>query len=202
MWSLRKLRQNRIVLTAETDIMQALQNGDEGAMEMLFRNYYRRLCTYTNTILNDPDESEEIVQQVFVQMWEKRETMQINTSVQSYLFRAVRNNSLNRIKHEKVRRQYVDEVTSLANDSEPASGMTFHNELQSQIMKAIESLPEQCRLIFKLSRFEELKYAEIADQLGISVKTVENQMGKALRIMRESLKDYLVIISIFLSFYL
>lgn len=182
--------------------MQALQNGDEGAMEMLFRNYYRRLCTYTNTILNDPDESEEIVQQVFVQMWEKRETMQINTSVQSYLFRAVRNNSLNRIKHEKVRRQYVDEVTSLANDSEPASGMTFHNELQSQIMKAIESLPEQCRLIFKLSRFEELKYAEIADQLGISVKTVENQMGKALRMMRESLKDYLVIISIFLSFYL
>jgi RNA polymerase sigma-70 factor (ECF subfamily) len=190
------------VLSKETDILQALQHGDDKAMETLFRCYYKRLCTYANTLVNDSDESEEIVQQVFVQMWEKRETMEITTSVQSYLFRAVRNNSLNRIKHEKVRRIYADEVNALSGNSEPAATMTFQNELQMQIHSAIESLPEQCRLIFKLSRFEELKYAEIADQLGISVKTVENQMGKALRIMRDKLKDYLLVLAIFLSFYI
>ncbi|MBL0102380.1 MAG: RNA polymerase sigma-70 factor [Bacteroidetes bacterium] len=197
-----KLRQISPVLTEETEILQALQHGDENAMESLFRNYYKRLCTYANTLLNDSDESEEIVQQVFVQMWEKREQMEINTSVPAYLFRAVRNNSLNRIKHQKVRRMYAEEVTALSSNSEPSSAMTFRNELQSQIHSAIESLPEQCRLIFKLSRFEELKYSEIAEQLGISIKTVENQMGKALRIMREKLKDYLPLLAIFLSFYL
>ena len=86
--------------------------------------------------------------------------------------------------------------------SEPATVTTFHNELQNQIHVAIESLPEQCRLVFKLSRFEELKYAEIAEQLGISIKTVENHMGKALKIMREQLKDYLTVWLLFISLYI
>ena len=97
---------------------------------------------------------------------------------------------------------HAEEVTALAQQSEPATETTFHNELQSQIQVAIESLPEQCRLVFKLSRFEELKYSEIAEQLGISVKTVENHMGKALKIMRERLKDYLVVWLLFVSLYI
>lgn len=193
---------SRVVFTNEQELVQALQNGDERAVEALFKSLYQRLCNYANTILNDIYESEEVVQQVFVQLWEKRETMEITTSVQSYLFRAVRNTSLNKIKHAKVRQIYAEEVTAMAQQSEPATVTTFHNELQNQIHVAIESLPEQCRLVFKLSRFEELKYAEIAEQLGISIKTVENHMGKALKIMREQLKDYLTVWLLFISLYI
>lgn len=191
-----------VVFTNEQELVQALQNGDERAVETLFKSLYQRLCNYANTILNDIYESEEVVQQVFVQLWEKRETMEITTSVQSYLFRAVRNTSLNKIKHEKVRRIYAEEVSALAQQSEPATVTSFHNELQNQIHVAIESLPEQCRLVFKLSRFEELKYAEIAEQLGISLKTVENHMGKALKLMREQLKDYLAAWLLFILLYI
>lgn len=190
------------MFTDEAELLNALQMGDERAMESLFRESYQRLCNYANTILNDIDESEEVVQQVFVQLWEKREKMEISTSVQSYLFKSVRNTCLNKIKHAKVRQIYAEEVTALSQHSEPATETTFHNELQSQIHAAIESLPEQCRLVFKLSRFEELKYSEIAEELGISVKTVENHMGKALRIMKEKLKDYLVVWLLFVSLYI
>ncbi len=190
------------MISDDNNLLQALRDDDEKAMEMLFREYYQRLCNYANTILNDKDESEEAVQQLFIQLWEKRKTMEIRTSLQSYLFRSLRNSCLNKIKHQKVRQLYANETVALANNEEPSSSLTLHSELENQISVAIESLPEQCRLIFKMSRFEELKYSEIADQLGISVKTVENQMGKALRIMRDKLKDYLVIFLILYSFYL
>ena len=117
----------RVVFTNEQELVQALQNGDEKAVESLFKSLYQRLCNYANTILNDIDESEEVVQQVFVQLWEKRETMEITTSVQSYLFRAVRNTSFNKIKHAKVRQIYAEEVTAMAQQSEPATVTTFHN---------------------------------------------------------------------------
>lgn len=184
----------------EQHIVQAIRQGDERVFESLFRNHYQPLCRYATTLINDPDEAEEIVQQVFIQIWERREALEINLSIQAYLYKAVRNSSLNKIKHGKVRRLYAEEVTALTSQSEPASEMTFQNELQKQIHSAIESLPEQCRIIFKLSRFEELKYAEIAEHLSISVKTVENQMGKALKIMREQLKDYLPLVIMFFSF--
>lgn len=188
------------MISKDPDIVEALRQGNQKAMESLFKSYYQRLCSYAHTFLKDSDEAEEAVQQVFIQLWERRERMEINTSLQSYLFRAVRNTSLNKIKHGKVRQIYAEEVKSLHAQAEPATTITFANELQKQIHSAIESLPEQCRLIFKLSRFEELKYAEIATQLGISVKTVENQMGKALKIMREKLQEYMIWIVLFLSF--
>lgn len=191
---------DKTVITNEPELLLALRQGDGKAYESLFKSYYRRLCSYANTLVDDPDESEEIVQQVFIHVWERRESLEINLSLQAYLFKAVRNSSLNKIKHGKVRQLYAEEVSALSSKSEPATQITFQNELQEQIHHAIESLPEQCRIIFKLSRFEELKYAEIADHLGLSIKTVENQMGKALKIMREKLKDYLPLLIFFLSF--
>ena len=129
--------------------------------------------------------------------------MEITVSVKSYLYRAVRNASLNSIRHHKVRQLYTTEQEFLSQSSEPASQLSYENELKTEIQKAIDGLPEQCRLIFKLSRFEEMKYKEIAEQLGISVKTVENQMGKALRVLREKLKDYMmhIILLIYFQFY-
>jgi RNA polymerase sigma-70 factor (ECF subfamily) len=185
-----------------SDIVTALRNDDEKTIESLFRSHYDPMCNYAFTILKDKDDSEEVVQQVFIHLWERRHLMEINTSIQSYLFRSVRNACLNRIKHAKVRSVYAEEISAIAQNSEPADQISTQKELQKQIHSAIDSLPEQCRLVFKLSRFEELKYSEIAEQLGISVKTVENHMGKALRIMREKLSDYLVIFYAMLIYYL
>jgi RNA polymerase sigma-70 factor, ECF subfamily len=140
-------------------------------------------------------EAEEIVQGVFLTFWEKRHRIEIHTSIHTYLFRMVRNTSLNTLKHAKIKQKHAcEELASSSEVSESVSQTILSNELQERIGQAIEKLPEQCRLVFKLSRFEELKYAEIATQLNISVKTVENQIGKALKIMREQLHEYLPLI--------
>lgn len=182
----------------QSEIDHAWQR-DEKAFEALFKSLYPSLCQHANALLNDADEAEETVQNVFINLWEKRSEMEINVSVKSYLYKAVRNASLNRLKHAKVRQLYVMEQESLAISSPPAVETSLHKELDQQIMQAIASLPEQCRVIFKLSRFEEMKYSEIAETLGLSVKTVENQMGKALKILREKLSDYLVLILVLLN---
>jgi RNA polymerase sigma-70 factor (ECF subfamily) len=136
-------------------------------------------------------------------VWEKRETLAIRTSVRPYLYAMVRNACLNILKHEKIKQKYVGEEMALADRShDSVADAVASNELEYRIKVAMEELPEQCRMVFKLSRFEELKYAEIADQLNISIKTVENHMGKALRIMREQLKDYLPVIIVLLNGFL
>ncbi len=179
----------------DRNIVEALRQGDEQVFETIFRTYYERLCNYANTILNDMDEAEEMVQSAFLTVWEKHDTLEIHTSVKSYLYRAVHNSCLNRVKHYKVRKTYGDSVknqTELLHDD--ASQDLIGSELDAIVANAIDSLPDQCRLVFKLSRFENLTYAEIAEQLGISVKTVENHMVKALKVLREKLKDYLPVL--------
>jgi len=176
----------------DKELIIGLRNGDELAFESIFKNYYERLCNYANTIINDMDEAEEMVQGTFLSLWEKHENVEIHTSMKSYLYRAVHNNCLNRIKHYKVRQEHSQELKyqseySTDNASQDLIGM----ELEQQINLAIDSLPPQCSKVFKLSRFENLTYAEIAEQLDLSVKTIDNQMGKALKILREKLKDYL-----------
>jgi len=159
---------------------------------MIFKTYYKPLCRYAYTFLNDADEAEEIVQTVFVIMWDKRVQVEIQSSLKSYLYRTVRNSCLNALKHQKVRREHARYARAGGENSrELVAQQVEAGELEQKIQVALLALPDQCRLIFQLSRFEELKYQEISDQLSLSVKTVENQMGKALRLMREQLKDYL-----------
>jgi len=182
---------------------EALAVGDITAFEMLFRTYYQPLCNYAYSFLQDKEDAEEIVQSTFLLVWEKRETLAIRTSVKPYLYAMVRNACLNVIKHEKIRQKYAGEEVALADRShDSVTNTVVSNELEYKIKEAMEELPEQCRMVFKLSRFEELKYSEIAEQLNISVKTVENHMGKALKIMREQLKDYLPLIIVFLNGFL
>lgn len=167
---------------------------------MIFKTYYQPLCRYAYTFLNDADEAEEIVQASFISIWDKRAQVDIQTSFKSYLYRTVRNNCLNVLKHNKVKQQHARYALA---DGEPVHESVSENvearELEQKIQDALQTLPDQCRLIFQLSRFEELRYQEIADQLQLSVKTVENQMGKALRLMREQLKDYLPLFLIWLQ---
>jgi len=179
----------------EEQYWQLISEGDKNAFERMFKAYYKPLCNYACSIIKDIDESEDVVQNMFYNLWHKRETIQINTSVKSYLYRAVHNDCLNKIKHGKIKSIYVEDYKKSADASfEDASKALQAKELGKQINEAIASLPEQCGNVFKLSRFENLKYSEIAMQLNISVKTVENHMGKALKILRERLKDHLPVL--------
>jgi RNA polymerase sigma-70 factor (ECF subfamily) len=177
-----------------------IQSGQIPAFEMLFKTHYQPLCRYANTYLKDPDGAEEVVQAAFIGFWEKRAMISIETSLKSYLYRAVRNACLNELKHEQVKQKYLaGQNHEGEKTSAPSDQLAIHEELEVQVRKAIDRLPEQCRLIFTMSRFEELKYQEIADQLSLSVKTVENQMGKALKLMRISLKEYLPLIALLMK---
>jgi RNA polymerase sigma-70 factor, ECF subfamily len=181
-------------------LLNTLRAGDPTTFEMIFRTYYQPLCNYAYTFVQDRDEAEEIVQATFLSVWEKKEDLDIHTGVKPYLYAMVRNAALNVIKHEKIKQQHAAvELAVAEKSSESVTRTVMAAELEGQIYNALNKLPEQCRLVFKLSRFEELKYSEIAEQLNISVKTVENQMGKALRIMREQLKDYLPLLVVLIT---
>lgn len=183
--------------------IEALVAGDITAFEMIFRTYYQPLCNYAYTFLQDKENAEEIVQSTFLNVWEKRETLSIRTAVKPYLYAMVRNACLNVIKHEKIKQKHaVEELAIGVHSYDSVSHTVAGSELELKIQQAMEQLPEQCRLVFKLSRFEELKYSEIADQLNISIKTVENHMGKALKIMREQLKDYLPLLLVLMNGFL
>lgn len=185
---------------SDIKVFSEIQSGQTPAFEMLFKTYYQPLCRYANSYLKDSDEAEELVQATFIGFWEKRNTISIDSSIKSYLYRAVRNSCLNELKHEQVKQKYFTHETAKGEKlSEAADHLAIHAELEDKIRAAIQTLPEQCRLIFTMSRFEELKYQEIADQLNLSVKTVENQMGKALKIMRTQLKEYLPLLAILMS---
>lgn len=185
---------------AEIDQFKAIREGDETAFEMIFRSHYQVLCNYAYSFVQDKDEAEEIVQETFLNIWEKRADIHIELSLKSYLYRAVRNSCLNAIKHENIKKKHAMESKAASDIShDTVSQAIVSSELDQRIGEALLALPPQCRLIFQLSRFEELKYAEIATQLNISIKTVENQMGKALKIMRDQLKEYLPILVILMN---
>jgi RNA polymerase sigma-70 factor (family 1) len=184
------------VQLTEQQYWQLISEGDKKAYERVFKTYYQSLCNYACSLLKDIDEAEEVVQNVFFNIWNKREELQISTSIKSYVYRAVHNDCLNKIKHGKVRRMYAEDYkSSMGGGFQDSAKVLEAKELGKQINEAIATLPEQCGLVFKLSRFENLKYSEIAEHLDISVKTVENHMGKALKILRVQLKDYLPLVA-------
>lgn len=167
---------------------------EDSSFEALFKANFKRLFSYALTLLHDDCHAEEIVQNVFYKIWEKKGRIGIETSVVAYLYRSVYNDCINYLKHKKVRAAYVQHKSwTQKNESDSASSKVQLSELHEKLDIALAELPEQCRTIFQMSRFEDLKYQEIALKLGISIKTVENQMGKALRVLRTKLADYLPI---------
>ncbi len=205
-------RAERMELENES-IGTLLAQRDEAAFEQMFKTHFKRLHAYAFTILRDEIQAEEMVQQVFFKLWERNvrkdspkesfvtfgENLSLTGSVSSYLYRAVHNESLNYIKHQKVRSNHQLNVAySMKNEVEHPAKKIMASELEKKIHSALNELPEQCRTIFQMSRFDELKYREIADKLGISVKTVESQMSKALRLLRVKLVDFLIFILLFI----
>ncbi len=178
-------------MTGTKDISQEkiIRIDDEAAFERTFREHYAPLCRYALGIVGDADNAEEVVQDVFMRVWEKRETLTITVSVKAYLYRAVHNSCLNLVQRNKAHVRLDEAPLRVVHAAEEPGTNT--GELERAVADALATLPKECRRVFELSRFEELKYREIADLLGISIKTVENQVGKALRLMRERLAPFL-----------
>ncbi len=168
-----------------------IKDGDDAVFSKLFNDYYEALCFFANKYLLDMDLARSLVQQVFVDLWAKRKKLNIHYSPKSYLYNAVKNRSIDHLRKEK-------RNISISNPDVSAMELPFQDlveeaELNKRINDSINKLPGRCREIFILCRFEGLKYTEIAEKLNISVKTVEMQMGIALKKLRENLSDYQMI---------
>ncbi len=185
----------------EVQLMEQLGSRDEAAFEQVFKTYFKSLHAYALSLLKEETTAEEMVQNVFFKLWERAEQLSVSGPVAAYLYRAVHNECMNYLKHQKVKethRQFM--VWHTKSNTDSASKKLAGKELEERLRQAINELPEQCRLIFQLSRFEELRYREIADHLDLSVKTVENQMGKALKLLREKLSPFLSMLVVFIHF--
>ncbi len=170
--------------------------------ETLFRSYYEELCSYAFYFLKEKEASEEVVQELFFTLWKKRLEISFEGNPKSYLYRATRNACLNQIKHLAVKQSYKEHNDMLRKQEEQSATDTLEfTELEDRIAAAIEELPTERRRIFVMSRYENLKYREIADALAISVKTVESQMSKALKHLKEKLQDYLPLVFLLLNFF-
>ncbi len=173
---------------------------DEALFEQVFKAHFKALHAYAFTFVKDNAVAEDMVQNIFLRLWHKADEIRITQSFIAYLYRSVYHECLNYLKHQKVKATHE---TYLKHNTGPSgeipSEETTYKELKDQLAEALQSLPEGCRTIFQLSRFESLKYREIADKLDVSVKTVENQMGKALRILRVKLIDFLPLMLLLVS---
>ena len=168
-----------------------IKQDDLVEFEKLFKSFYSPLCHYAFRFLKDMNLAEEIVQELFYNYWKNRHTMNIQISIKSYLYRAIRNNSLKYLEHVKVVKKYEQSfIDTNTSDAGNETNELEVKELNDIIEATLNELPERCSQIFKLSRFEGLKYNEIAEKLSISVKTVEANMGKALQLFRKNLKQY------------
>lgn len=167
-------------------LFQKVIQGHKESFDALFRKYYQPLCRFANLFINDGDEAEEAVQAAFITLWENRSGIKIEKSVKAYLYQIVRNNALMLIRKVNTRKQYEQQFTELQ-ENEIADKPISDEEINKLVLKGLSVLPDKCRTIFSLSRYDGLTYDEIAEYLEISPKTVENQMGIALQKLREFL---------------
>ena len=177
------------------------QHWDERTLESIFREHFKGLCRFARAFVKEDEAAKEIVQDAFVNLWEKRQSIDLSKPVKSYLATIVRNKCLNYLRDHK---KFSNDLLALENLSNEVVYNQPDNlveaDIRDQIDRAIDELPEKCREVFKLSRNQNLKYQQIADELQISVKTVETQMSKALQHMRIRLAEYLPVFFVFSIF--
>jgi RNA polymerase sigma-70 factor (ECF subfamily) len=177
-------------MTLDSEITGRIRKGDVREFESLFRSSYVSLVRYAKSLIKDHDTAEEIVQDLFFRLWKDREKLNIESSLNGYLFRSVHNRCLHFVEHNKVVERHAEEMTHRQTDTpENPSEILDYKELQAKIAGIMERLPERCGRIFYMSRFEGLKYTEIAEKLSVSIKTVEANMGKALKEFRKELTE-------------
>ncbi len=190
-----------VVHNEESHIVQRIQEGDKEAFSDIYLTYYPDLCVFVERLIKSPPICENLVQDLFFKIWLQRTTWNPKGTVRSYLYKAARNRAYDYLKHQKFERSYLERYKMQQEiEWESRKSETFYpnshsepeanRELIEDVQKAIDKLPDRMKLIFTLSREEGLSYPEIADILSISVKTVETQMGRALRSLRALLSDY------------
>ena len=176
----------------ERALLHRLRAGDEEAFEIVFRRWYVPLVRLSESLTRSRARAEEIVQDVMLELWRRREALDADGSPQAYLFQSTRNRSLNDIRHERVKERGEPHVIAAASPFGPAADARLEEwEIDVALHEALAELPERSRAVFEMSRMQGLKYQEIADALGISIKTVEAHMGKALRHLRERMARWL-----------
>ena len=181
----------------EAFLKKGLTEKNKVVFDFVFQYYYSGLCAYAEKIVGDSNASEDIVQDLFFNLWIKHDQIQISSSLKNYFFTSVKNRSLDYLKKEKKKTQLKNSTLDLKNHDENLSTFWFaESELQTIIEQSLDKLPPRCREIFTLSRFEGFKNNDIAEQLGISKRTVELQISNALKILRKDLSPYLPLILI------
>ncbi len=176
---------------SDSELIDRLRGGSQEAFDVIFRSYYGRLVGLAESMLRDRAVAEEVAQDVMVALWRRRDDLQIDTSLAGYLLRSTRNRALNHLRHQRVKRE-AEPLLSASSPRPTATDDAIREaEIDAAVRAAIGELPPRCREVFELSRVNGLRYAEIAETLEISIKTVEAQMGKALRLLREKLAPFL-----------
>ena len=175
----------------ERELLTRLTAGDQAAFDAIFRAHYAHLVGFAQGFLRDRSAAEDVAQEVMLELWRRRGDVAITESLRAYLLRATRNRALNQLRHANVQKRAEPHL--MGEDSVSATGESelVAGEVKDAIVAAIAELPPGCREVFEMSRGRGLRYAEIATALGISVKTVESQMGKALRHLRMRLAAWL-----------
>lgn len=194
--SLRRSLVDHTIPTAlpapDAELVRRIRAGDERALEAVFRAYYAGMASFVQRFVRSPDVAEELVQDIFFKLWSKREQLSDIESFRTYLYRAARNQALNWLRRQKLERRWQEEHGGEDDAPTPhlADEEASEQEVAAAVQEAIQRLPPRCREVFLLSRDGGLTYAEIARTLDISVKTVETQMGRALKALRLALQRY------------
>jgi len=177
--------------TSERSLQDRIRAGDENAFDTVFRSHYAHLVRMAESVLRERALAEEVAQEVMLELWRRRESLQVEQTLRAYLLRATRNRALNHVRHQRIVAREAA-IAAIDSPSAPsAEDEMIGTELEQAVHAAIEALPEKCREVFQLSREQGLKYAEIAVTLEISVKTVEKRMGQALAELRDRLEQWL-----------
>jgi len=175
----------------ERALLERLRSGDQAAFDSMFRAHYAHLVGFAQGMLRDRAAAEDVAQEVMLEVWRRRAELSISESIRAYLLRATRNRSLNQLRHANVARRAEPQLVGEESVNATGASQLVAGELRTALVAAVAELPPACRQVFEMSRGQGLRYAEIAARLEISVKTVESQMGKALRHLRMRLAAWL-----------
>lgn len=167
-------------------------SGNEAAFEELFNTYFKALSVFAKKLVDDLEVAQDLVQDVFVKLYENRDEIEFQVSIKAFLYQSVRNKCIDHIRSQKTRTHHHEEIFKRAQgDDIDTTDLMLQTELEQRIHGCIAELPEQCQLIFRMNRFEGKKNQEIAEELGISKRTVETQISKALKRLRTQIHDYI-----------
>ena len=194
----------RVANIDQKNLVEKIRNDDETAFKVVFNEYYSKLYYFTLEFIPEKETAENIVQDTFFTFWKKRYTLNRDTNLTAFLFTITKNNCLYRLRGLRYQKKLINNSIDIGElelnidslKSFDTSDLAF-NEIQSIIRLTLEELPPQCRKVFELSRFHDKKNKEIAEELNISIKTVEGHISKGLKVFKEALKDYLPIASCF-----